>query len=249
MEKTRIKLITIGHLPMEFKTSKVKAWKSSTFEIIGEVDSYSLRCDSDCEDWVFSDALVKAQLPKSIEADFLVAIVNVPLEFNWYARRLGNNQIVFTFHQVKDILFHANIPLENVIYRILYAATLLYIRSGNHIPNYGEEPGYTHDETRGCLFDMNGIKTDLVASCDQPIICEECQERLRRERVANEVIKATQHEIKKIKVDTYYRMLHFVKRRPVLALILSSILALFLGTAASIIASYVYDWLKYLKLT
>lgn len=119
---------------MEFSRSKIKSWESSIFELVGEIDSYEFRCDSDREDWVFSDDLVRSQMPAVQNADFIIALVSVPIELNWYARRLGNNQIVFTFHQVKDILSYSNIPIENVIYRILYAYTLLYRRSGNRIP-------------------------------------------------------------------------------------------------------------------
>jgi len=67
---------------------------------------------------------------------------------------------------------------------------------------------------------------------------------LRRERVSNEIIEAASHEIKKIRIDTYYRMLHFVRRRPILALVLSSVFALLLGTASSVLASFIYECIK-----
>ena len=170
MSKVRIKLVSIGHLPLDLQLQKIKRWESKTFEVVEEIDNYSLRCDSDGYGWEFSDIAVKGQLPCQFNADFLIAIVNVPIENNWYTRRLGDNQVVFTFYQIKEILEHHNIPLENVIYRLLYAYTLLFRRASNRIPNYDEAPGFTHDETRGCLFDMNGIKTDLVASCHNPQI-------------------------------------------------------------------------------
>ena len=241
MSKVKIKLVSIGHLPLEFQTHKVTKWKSSTFEIAGNIDNFALRCDSDGLHWEFSDERVKEQLPKNFDADFMIAIVNVPIKHNWYSRRLGNNQVVFTFHEIKDILEHCNIPLENVVYRLLYAYTLLYRRSGNKIPDFGEAPGFTHDETRGCLFDMNGIKTDLVASCHQPQICDECQERLKQERVSKEDIENTQKDIKKIQKDLYFRLVGHIKRHPILALTLSSLFALFLGVVGSIIGSAAYS--------
>lgn len=173
-----------------------------------------------------------------------MAIVNVPIEENWYSRRLGNNQIVFTFHQIKEFLSEENIPLENVILRVLYAYTLLYRRAGNKIPGFGEAPSFTHDDTRGCLFDMNGIKSDLVESCDTPIICDECQERLRKERVSRETINAAKNEIKGIKKYLYFRAADFVKRHPVAALLMSSAFAVLLGIAGSLVASFIYDAIK-----
>ena len=243
MSKVKIKLVSIGHLPLEFQAKKIESWGSSVFDIAGEVDNFALRCDSDGVEWEFSDALVKEQLPANSDADFMIAIVNVPIEDNWYSRRLGDNQVVFTFYQISEILEHYNIPLENVIYRILYAYTLLYRRAGNKIPDFEEVTGFTHDETRGCLFDMNGIKTDLVMSCHNPQICDECQERLRKEKVSQSDIENTQKEIKQIKKDLYYRILALVKKRPIWTLILSSIFALLLGIVGSVIGSYAYSYL------
>lgn len=244
MKKIRIKLIAIGHLPINFQERKVLDWQSSTFEVSKEIESFSLTCNSDGPDWAFSDDLVKGQLPKEFDADFMVAIVNVPIEGNWYSRRLGNNQIVFSFYETKDILESCNIPIENAVYRMLYAYTLLYKGSGGRIPGIDEVPGFTHDETRGCLFDMNGIKTDLAASCSNAIICVPCQERLRQERVSNHVIEAIRGEIKRIRKDLYYRAFDFIKKYPIWSLTLSSIFALALGVTGSIIASFLYDAVK-----
>lgn len=243
MSKVKIKLVSIGHLPLGLQLKKIKKWKSSTFEIVENIENYSLRCDSDGLGWEFSDSLVQEQLPDSFDADFMIAIVNVPIEDNWYSRRLGNNQIVFTFYQIKEILEQCNIPLENVIYRLLYAYTLLFRRAGNKIPDFNQAPSFTHDETRGCLFDMNGIKTDLIASCHNPKICDECQERLKQERVSVTEIENTQNDIRKIKKDLYYRIIGQIKRHPIGALITSSLFALALGVTGSVIGSYTYEYL------
>lgn len=211
---------------------------------MGELDNFALRCDSDGPSWEFSDDLVKNQLPKKFDADFMIALVNVPIQDNWYSRRLGDNKIVFTFHEIREILEHYNIPIENVIYRLLYAYTLVYRSSEDQIPDFGGTPEFTHDETRGCIFDMNGIKVDLVASCDRPIICDECQERLRQKRVSNLLIEFTQKEIKGIRRDLYYRVLGFIRKHPIWSFVLSSIIAVVIGTIGSVIASFLYDKIK-----
>lgn len=244
MDKVKIRLVTIGHLPLHINIDQISTWKSEVFELIGEIENFALRCDSDSDGWVFSDALLKEQLPAHTGADFLIAIVNVQIEDNWYSRRLGGNQIVFTFNQIRDFLSWNSIPLENAILRVLYAYTLLYRRSGNKIPGFNEAPSFTHDETRGCLFDMNGIKSDLIESCDKPVVCVECEERLRNERVSTQTIKTVQKEIRKIRKRLYYRAFDFVKTKPIAALAISSTFAITLGITGSIIASYIYDSLK-----
>ena len=186
-------------MPSDFDKRKIKSWKSALFTVVGDIENYSLTQDSDGYGWEFTDENLEQILPKQFQGNFLIAIVNVPIELNWYSRRLSNNRVVFTFHEIKDILEHFNIPLENAVFRLLYAYTFLFKRSGERIPLNDEPTNFTHDETRGCLFDMNGIKTDIVYSLHKPIICPDCVERLRKEKVSNETISKAQKEIVKIK--------------------------------------------------
>ena len=161
MNITRITVATVGHMPADFNRKKIKEWKSSVFEIDG-IESYTLNCDSDGNSWEFTDKTLEEVLPNKFSGEFLIAIVSVPIEYNWYSRRISANRIVFSFHEIKEILRLSNIPLENIIYRLLYAYTLTYKRSGNCIPEAAVITNFTHDETRGCLFDMNGLKTDVI---------------------------------------------------------------------------------------
>ena len=39
MQKTRITVATVGHMPTEFNRQKLKRWESSVFEIVGEIES------------------------------------------------------------------------------------------------------------------------------------------------------------------------------------------------------------------
>lgn len=241
MDKTKITVATIGHMPAEFNKAKIANWHSDVFEIVGEIESYSLASDSDGPGWEFTDTNLEKVLPSNFQGDILAVIVNVPLELNWYTRRLHNNRLVFTFHETKDILTYSNIPLENVIYRLLYAYTLLYKRSGNRIPMTGEHTNFAHDETRGCLFDMNGIKTDIVYSLHKPIICSHCVEKLKQERISNEVILKIQKEITRIKKPLFYRIAEFVKKHPIWSLIISATTAVVLGAIGSYIATVIYE--------
>lgn len=244
MDKTKITVATVGHMPAEFDKRKIINWKSDIFSIVGEIENYSLTKDSDGYGWEFSNTSLEELLPEQFSGDFLIAIVNVPLELNWYSRRLSNNRVVFTFHEMKEILSHFNIPLENIIYRLLYEYTLLFRRSKGRIPLDKEATSFTHDETRGCLFDMNGIKTDVVYSCHEPIICSDCVERLRREKVSNEVISKVQKEIRNIKKPLFYRILAFIKKHPIWSLAISAISAIVLGAIGSYIATLIFEATK-----
>lgn len=244
MSFVKITLLTVGHLPVEFDRKKVGQWKSGLFEISGPIESYSLPINSDNYNWSFTDTSLEKTFPNSFSGDFAIALVNVPLELNWYSRRLSNNRVVFTFHEMRDILSTASIPLENIVYRLLYAYTLLYLRSGNKIPLSGDHTRYTHDETRGCLFDMNGIKTDVIYSCHQPIICEECIGRLKNDKISSDKIRISQREIKKIKKPLFFVASDFVKKHPIYSLMVSTIFALFLGIIGSLAANVIWEKIK-----
>lgn len=240
MSKIKISIAMVGHMPLDFDARRIKSWKSDLFTIDCEIESYALTSDSDGDNWEFTDENLEKTLPKSFSGDFLIALVNVPIEMNWYSRRLTNNRVVFTFHEMREILNHSNIPLENVIYRLLYAYTLVFKRNNGSIPTNAEATNFTHDETRGCLFDMNGIKTDVIYSCHEPRICPDCVERLRNSRVSNNIIKTVQDEIKKIRKPLFYRVLDFIKKHPIWSLAISGSTAVILGAFGSYISTVIY---------
>lgn len=248
MSKIKITVATIGHMPVGFNKQKLKAWNSSVFEVVDEIENYALNCNADGYGWEFTDNALENVLPTNFNGDYLVSVVNVPIEGNWYSRRLTSNRVVLSLHEIKDILIFSNIPLENVIYRLFYAYTLLYKRSGNRIPPNREHTNHTHDETRGCLFDMNGIKTDLVYSCHKPVICSSCVEKLRQEKVSTNTIEKCQSEINKIQKDLFYRIADFIKHHPLWSLAISGITAIVLGAMGSILGAYAHNAIKTLFL-
>lgn len=239
MSKVRIKLVTIGYLPHDFHLEKIIQWNSKVFQLVGNVENYALRRDSDREDWQCSDSLIceiVSSLPaKTDSLDFFVTLVNVPIENDWYTRLFDNNNIVITLHEIKGILNNANIPLENVVLRLLYTYALLFRQFGNRIPRLEEGVSCFHEETRGCLYDFTPDKNDLPASCDTPQICDACQERLRTYSVSNNEIEHTHKEIRGIKKDFYFSILDFVKKHPILSIIISSVYAVLLNVIASAI--------------
>jgi len=243
MHKVKIKVITLGSKPKGLDLTKIEGWSSELFLIDGQIENYELRCDSDGGEWEYTDQQLLAKLPR-LNADFIFAIVNVPLEKCWYSRRVDENKIVFTFHEIVTYLENSNIHLYLAAIKALYSYTLIFLESNNRIPACKEGRAFWHDETRGCLFDMNGFKTDIVASSDNPIICGECLERLKKNSVSNEVIRLAQREIKRIRKDLYYRVINQIKAHPIISLIISSLFAIVLGSLGSLIGSYFFERIK-----
>lgn len=236
MKKVKIKIAILGHIPHSINLEKIQTWKSELFDIINPFSVLNIVGDSDGTNWEYSDENMEDQLPIRGEEDILLAITYVPLEMSYFLRRFTNNRVCMTYNEMTEILKSDNIPLENLILRIVYAISLVYKSHGDKIPESAEPTNYAHDETRGCLFDMNGIKTDIIYSLDKPKICDSCVQNLTnipKYKLEKNIISQVQKELKNIEKKLYYRMTDFFKSNPILAIILSSILAIFLGFIGS----------------
>ena len=244
MPVPRIRLAVLGRLPADFDPADLLRWKSSIFEVDPSIESFQLNDDAQGANWEYTDQQLEKYFPNQIDASFLLILVNVKLENNWYLRRLSNNRVLFSFYEIDQILRFHSIPLKNVALRVLYAASLTYRRYGNRVPPATEKTNYTHDETRGCLFDMNASKPDVVHSCHEPIICEYCVAQLKNAQISNEVVNSAQSEIRNIRKPLFHRMGDFIKSHPLWSILISLITALVVGIIASILAAYLYDALK-----
>lgn len=233
--KIKIKIGIVGYLPFPFDKKTIKNHSSKIFEIVGDIEEFHFNNDSDTELWGYSDETLNDELPDNYNADFFIGITYVPIENNFYARRLENNRIVLSYYEMYQILTEGHTPLENLVLRVLYAYSLVYLRQNNRIPPQIENIGFTHDDTRGCLFDMNGNKTDVLFSLDKPIICDDCTNRLRTEKVSDNKIEIFKKEIRKIKKKRFYKLSDFVKSKPILSLILSILLGILISLSATLI--------------
>lgn len=241
MGMLKIKLVTLGQLPMNLDKIKLTKYKSCIFELDNSIDNYPITDNADGDNWEFMDKNILKMLPSQYDGDFLIAMTHVPLECNYYARRFSNNRICITFHEMADFLKYDNIPLENLVYRLVYSYSLIYLRNNNRIPLQNERANFTHDETRGCVFDMNGIKSDIIYSVNKPQICDSCLIDLAKDKVPKNKLDSIQGELIKIQKPVYYRIAEFVKKYPMWSFIISSLVAILLGVIGSLIASFIWE--------
>ncbi len=237
MTKIRAKIGIIGYLPFDFNRSMIKNWKSNVFEIVDDIDEYHFSSGSDTFTWGYSDQILNKELPTNFDGDFFIGITYVPIENNYYARRLDSNRVVLSYFEMYQILKQDNIPMENLLLRVLYAYCLVYLRNCKQLPAQNDFSGFTHDDTRGCLFDMNGNKTDVVFSLDSPKICDDCTTRIRQEKVPDNCTNLIKKEIRRIKRKRFYKIALFVKKRPIISIIISAIF----GISLSLIATIIYE--------
>ncbi len=242
MKKLKIAINILGHKHRDFDSSALLKWSSALWEVHdNKIDTIALSGNCDLiEDWAYSDRLLCSRTTTTEGADISIFILNAPLQDRYYSRRIATNVVCISFHEVSEPLKSHNIPMENFVLRMIYNCVLLYARK-KKVPSIIELASISHHETKGCIFDMTGIQAQVVFSCDRPILCESCIAESKEDKVSQEFLSDFTKEIKRIKKRRYYQIADWIKRAPLLALFLSSFLALIIGILGSLTASYIYE--------
>ncbi|MFR9596795.1 MAG: hypothetical protein SNH79_04355 [Rikenellaceae bacterium] len=240
MNKIKIKIGVIGYLPFEFNRKKIKGWRSELFDVV-QVEEYNITSKrSDSADWGYTDALLNVELPKRDEEDIFIGITYVPIQGNYFARRLNDNRVVVSLFGIQKYLGEHNIPTENFLLRFMYLSVAEFLIEKNCTIEERWRLKLLHDDTRGCIFDMVGNRADIVYSLDKPKLCNSCIKHMQDSKVSQSAISNITNELKRIKKSRYYVIESFVKQRPILAMIITSVLSVVLG----ILTNGIYDFLK-----
>ncbi len=230
MEKTSISLVVLGAANARINTKLLKSWRSSIFEIrqIKIIDTIE---DATGSDWQYTDAQLTNIIEHDETTDFTLALINGPLENNYYMRRVSENIAVLSFYEIANEIRLFGFSLESYIIRNVYELDQIFALS-----NYAFQPDvyrFAHHDTRGCLFDMNADKRDLIFSLHKPSLCHSCETRVRQSQLDSDYLKKLKSELKRIKKPLFYRVMDFVKRHPLMALTTSFFFATLAGIAAN----------------
>lgn len=233
MGKIKIKINIYGCLPFSFDLSKIKKFKSSVFEVVGNVNHLRLpECSNGVDYVTIEDKVWEKVIKNDDDVDLVFSITNAYLEGDFYSRRLSEKRVIFSFALIRDFLKERYISLENVILKELYMYSL-YLMTGE----YDEKKVICHNDTRGCMYDMDGDLRDVAETFYNPSICRSCEEFLSQKGVPENEIQGVQQELAKLKPALFYRILCWVKEHPVWALFFT-----FLGSVISdILASIVLE--------
>jgi len=237
MNKVKIKVGIIGYLPFEFNRKKIKNWKSEIFEVLQISDSPIHTPIADSANWRYSDDILNKTLPLNDSNDIFVGITYIPIQDNYYVRRLDNNRIIISFFDIHEYITSNGIPIENLVLRMMYASSLLFCtlkkipstKSGRH--------ELLHDDTRGCIFDMTAHKLDVIYSLNKPKLCDSCISMLKSKKTSINIIEKVNNELKKVKKDRYFQIVQLVKANPIISLLLTFLS----GVIAGVISNFVYN--------
>lgn len=212
--------------------AQVKKWKSSIFQFdnVKIIDSLE---DAEGEDWVYTDSQLARLTNHDEPSDFTLVLMNGPLEYNFYMRRINEQVAAISFYDIAKEIQSYGFSLESYVIRNIYELVLIFILCGNRFPPPPEVYKFAHHDIRGCLFDMNAEKTDLVYSLHKPTICHSCEHRIRTAKIEQAYLETLKSELKKLRKNLFFRLSDFVRRHPVVALTASLAFAILANLIAN----------------
>ena len=169
------------------------------------------------------------------QCDFAVGIMSYRFIDNFYMHRISENSAVISLYGIADILKTDNISIEHFVIKQIYELCAIK----HFFKDLSTDDVYkiVHLDTRGCLFDMNGERSDIVYNTEQPIICDECKGKIRKKQVQQEIIEQFEKELKKIKKPFILRAERWIKRYPLVAIFLSFAMSIIISIIANVICA------------
>lgn len=241
MAKLKIAIITLGNVEQKVNLKKIKNWKSKLFEIntIQKIDHIP---ESDVDDGYLDHKFSSDGLNAAVScpdcSDLAIAIMANRFDDNFYLHRLSENCVGLSIYGIKEILNSENISIENFIIKQFYELYSLK----KLVVHFASDEVYeiVHSATRGCLFDLNGDRFDIIYNTEKPIICDSCKSKFSNIQLEEKTFPTIVKELKKIKKPFISRVESFIRKYPLLSICLSGIFAISLN----LIANIIYEYLK-----
>lgn len=243
MRPFTISLVLLGNLKYPLNVAQLEGWKSDILRIQHRAAVGHLP-NADGDDWEYTDQQLLGVLGAEQDSDFTLGLISLPLEDNYYMRRLSDRVAVLSLHQMAEIVGYFGFSIEQYVLRNAYELAVLFAGNGKLIPV--DYVTWAHDEVRGCLFDMNSNKSDIIFSLDRPKLCAACRTRLSSKQVPADLLPTLDRELPRIRKALYLRMTEWVKRHPIFALAITAASGIALNLIASVIfekAKCVWPWL------
>jgi hypothetical protein len=237
MRPIKISLVLLGNLKYPVDVAQLEGWNSDVLCVQHRAAVGHLP-DADGDDWEYTDQQLLGVLGAEQESDLTLGLISLPLENNYYMRRLSDRVAVLSLYQMAEIVRYSGFSLEQYVLRNAYELAVLFIGNGKLIPSNYET--WAHDEVRGCVFDMNSNKSDIIFSMDAPALCAACRTRLSSKQVPADLIPALERELARIRKPLYLRMTDWVKEHPIFALTITAVS----GIALNLIASIIFERAK-----
>lgn len=239
MEKVRIKLLFLGHPRHEINKNKLLKFTSKYFQVVGIESIEKLpkaKKNDGYLDVEYSVEEVKSLVTAPKNADLTVAIMNYRYDDGFYLHRLSDSSVCLSISDVGQILINNNILLENFILKNIYEVVAFYLT----LPSVSSDEAYevVHGDTRGCLFDLNGDKSDVIYNTESPSICNECKSFINEKSLPDGFVNSFEKELKRIKKPLLSRVELFIRKYPLLSISLTLISSFMISVFASVFVEF-----------
>ncbi|MFM4945200.1 hypothetical protein ACEUC3_18625 [Aeromonas bivalvium] len=243
-KKLRIAVTFLGPLRPRLDVEILEPWQSNFFDIenLAAIDELSLP-EPGCGRTNYSDDDLDELLAKPDGYDILVAIIDAPLEDEYYMRRLKGNRVVISVYDIAPLLIQHGYSFNAFVYRNLYQLLVAFHASSNSLPPTTKKK-LAHTPTRGCLFDWNDNKQDILNSLDHPSVCRVCEERYVKGGPLASHMSELRSELYRIQRPLHVRGLEWLNRKIARHPWLTLGVAVLSGIALNLVASYLFEWLK-----
>jgi hypothetical protein len=234
MEKLKISLIKLGHVERLFDLNHILKWKSKLFKI-SDIQSIKHLPSNDSNDFYLDQKYDIDDLREIIKrpnnTDVAVAIMACRFIDNFYMHRATSNCVVISLYGINDILAKDNISIENFVLKQIYEIYTMKcicddIESMDAL-------SIIHKDTRGCIFDLNGDKQDIVFNTESPIVCDSCRAEINKRQNDYNILNKIEKELKRIRKPTAKRIELFIKKYPLLSVGITSLGAIALNLIAN----------------
>lgn len=240
MIKFKIRICLLGYQRYLDIIEKLQNYSSKLFEItncieIKQLPSYDL-------EWGYSDKCICQLLASSnidnSNVDLCLCFIDNPIECNYFTRDLSifdSKTVLCSFYQVESIFNSENVDIFNYIHGIVLNEIVQIATLHKVNENY-----FLHDDTRNCLFDMCILKKDIALKYGDPHLCPSCIAKIESNAVDKEFVPLLNKEFKSFRKLLFYRIIDFVKEKPILSIVITFISTIVIN----VLSSLLYELLK-----
>ena len=239
MAKVKIHIIKLGGIKHNLDFEKIQKWRTSFFEIPSYIETIealpnSILNTGEDGDPYYTDDQIRSIIGNTSQHQMVFALINQPTESNFYARIITKNCLLFSLYETAEIVLKNDFKIEHYIIQNLYLTASFYYRYINKSPT--DLTDFIHQDIRGCLFDFNVHKEDLIFSLGNHTVCNTCKGKFDNSIVPLNFVDNIKCELKKIKKPLYYRLRDFIREEPIWSILIGA----FFTLALNFLASYIF---------
>jgi hypothetical protein len=236
MSKIQIKVVLIGHLRHPLDLKKIKRVRSRFFEI-SEVERINTLPNPKKNDGFlnveYSREEIVSLLASVNSTGLVIGIINYRFDDNFYMHRTGANKLCISIADIDSLLLENNISIENFIIKNVFEVIVFKNALGDITSD--DVYNLVHQDTRGCLFDLNGDKYDVVYNTEKPIICDSCKAFINGKSLPQNFIKNIERELKKIRKPLICTIEIFIKKYPLFSLLIAFTTSIIINLVSNLI--------------